>query len=72
MAQDLVGCEVAAEVGGLDIVYGIVTNYIQWNFLRSLNDKVEWEECSFNLTPAGPDRESLKKITEKIYAMLSS
>ena len=28
--QDLVGCEVAAEVGGLDIVNGIVTNYIQW------------------------------------------
>jgi hypothetical protein len=46
MAQNLVGCEVAAEVGGLDIVYGIVTNYIQWNLLRSLNDKVEKEECS--------------------------
>ncbi len=28
MAQDLVGCEVAAEVGGLDVIYGIVTNYV--------------------------------------------
>jgi hypothetical protein len=45
MAQDLVGCEVAAEIGGLNIVYGIVTNYIQWNFLCSCNDKVEMEEC---------------------------
>lgn len=36
----LIGCEVAAKVGGLDIVYGVVTNYIQWKFLRSLNDKV--------------------------------
>jgi predicted type IV restriction endonuclease len=27
MAQDLVGCEVAVEVGELDIVYGIVTNF---------------------------------------------
>lgn len=72
MAQDLVGCEVAAELGGLDIVYGIVTNYIQWNFLRSLNDKVEREECSLRLTPHGPERESLKEIAEKIYAMLSN
>jgi len=72
MAQDLVGCEVAAEIGGLDIVYGIVTNYMQWNFFRSLNDKVEIEECSLNLTPEGPERESLKKIAGKIYAMLSS
>ena len=68
----LVGCEVAAEVGGLDIVYGIVTNYVQWYFLRSLNDKVEREECSFGLTPQGPERSSLKKIAEKIYDMLSS
>ncbi|KAJ3206067.1 hypothetical protein HDU67_008410, partial [Dinochytrium kinnereticum] len=72
MAQDLVGCEVAAEVGGLDIVYGIVTNYIQWNFLRSLDDKVEKEECSLRIPPNGPERESLKEIAEKIYGMLSS
>ena len=71
VVQYLVGSEVAAEVGGLDIVFGIVTNYVQWNFLRSLNDKVEMEECSLRLTPNGPERESLKEIVEKIYAMLS-
>ncbi len=51
MTQDLVGCGVAAKIGGLDIVYGIVTNYIQWNFLRSLNNKMEKEECSLEITP---------------------
>jgi hypothetical protein len=71
MAQDLVGCEVAAEVGGLDIVYGIVTNYIQWNLLRSGNEKIELDECSLRLKSDGPDLESLKEIVEKIYAMLS-
>jgi hypothetical protein len=71
MAQNLVGCEVAAELGELDIVYGIVTNYIQWNFLRSLNDKVEMEECSLRLMPVGPDLNSLKDIAEKIYGMLT-
>ena len=72
MAQDLVACEVAAEVGGLDVVYGIVTNYVPWNFLRSLNEKIELEECSLRLAHDGPERESLKEIAEKIYAMLSN
>ncbi|EPZ34517.1 hypothetical protein O9G_001773, partial [Rozella allomycis CSF55] len=72
MAEVLVGCEVAAEIGGLDIVYGIVTNYFQWNFLRRLDDKVEMEECSLSHTPEGPERDSLKNIAEKIYAMLSN
>lgn len=48
------------------------TNYIQWNLLRSLHDKVEREEWSLRLTPNGPDRDSLKEIAEKIYAMLSN
>ena len=71
MAQDLVGCEVAAEVGGLDVVYGIVTNYVQWNFFCSRNDKVEMEECSLSITSEGPEKQSLKRIAEKIYSMLS-
>jgi hypothetical protein len=71
MADVLIACEIAAEVHGLNIVHGIVTNYVQWNFLRSLDDKVEMEECSFSLTPNGPRRDSLCKIAEKIYAMLS-
>jgi hypothetical protein len=71
MAQDLVGCEVAAEVGGLDVVYGIVTNYIQWNFFCSRNDKVQIDESSLRLSSIGPERESLKEVAQKIYSMLA-
>ncbi len=71
MAQDLVGCDVAAEVGKLDIFHGIVTNYVQWNFIPSLNDKVEIEERSLNLTLGVSEESSLKVIAEKIYSMLS-
>jgi hypothetical protein len=71
MAQDLLGCEVAAEIGHLDSVYGIVTNYVQWNFLRSLDEKIELEECSLNLMNGAATKESLTLITGKIYAMLS-
>ncbi|KAJ8331068.1 hypothetical protein O5D80_001078 [Batrachochytrium dendrobatidis] len=72
MTQNLIGCEVAAEIGHLDSVYGIVTNYVQWNFLRSLDEKIEMDECSIKLLPGGePSTDSLVDITGKIYAMLS-
>jgi len=71
MAQDLLGCEVEVDLHGHDIVYGIVTNYVQWNFLRSLTDKIEMEECSLRLGPTGPDLASLGEIAGKIYSMLS-
>ena len=56
---------------GLDTVYCIVTYFLQWNFLRNSNDKVETEECFLVQTPDGPRQESLKVIAEKIYVMLS-
>ncbi|KAJ8324722.1 hypothetical protein O5D80_006961 [Batrachochytrium dendrobatidis] len=72
MTQNLIGCEVAAEIGHLDSVYGIVTNYAQWSFLRSLDEKIEMDECSIKLLPGGePSTDSLVDITGKIYAMLS-
>ena len=71
MAQDLLGCEVAAEIDHLNVVYGIVTNYVQWNLLRSLDEKIELEECFMDMDATGPNEASLLKITGKIYAMLS-
>jgi len=41
MVQALLGCEVAAKIGHLDIVYGIITNYVQWNFLHSFDESFE-------------------------------
>lgn len=71
MAQDLLGCEIAAEIGHLDLDYGIVTNYVQWNFLRSLDEKIELDGCSLTLVNGSATNESLALISGKIYAMLS-
>ena len=61
-----------AEIGHLSKVYGIVTNYLQWNFLRSLDEKIEVDECSIRILPGGrPTSDSLVEITGKIYALLS-
>ncbi|KAK6094119.1 hypothetical protein MT418_005931 [Batrachochytrium dendrobatidis] len=71
MVQDLVGMEVASDLDGLDTVYGIVTNYIEWIFLKNHNNKIEknMDTLTFELEVA--TLESLKRIAGKIYALLS-
>ncbi|KAJ3126408.1 hypothetical protein HK098_007541 [Nowakowskiella sp. JEL0407] len=66
--EDLVGkkavCVVAAKKDEVEQAMALLVR-----LLRKL--EVEMEECSLQLTPAGPERESLKEIAEKIYVMLS-
>jgi hypothetical protein len=71
MVQDLVGMEVASDLDGLDTVNGIVTNYVEWIFLKSQNDKIEknFDTLQFELDVATP--ESLQRIAGKIYSLLS-
>ncbi len=60
--------EVASDMEGLDTVYGIVTNYVEW---KSQNDKIEknMDTLTFELEVA--TLESLKRTAGKIYALLS-
>ena len=55
----------------LDCVYGIVMNYKEWVFLRSLNNKIEVEEMTIMFDDNMPTQESLAIIAGKINAMLS-
>ena len=71
MVQDLVGMEVASDLNDLDTVYGIVTNYVEWMFLKSQNDKIERDEDELHREHGIPTIESLKRIAGKIYALLS-
>jgi hypothetical protein len=67
MAQDLVGMEVVSELDNLNIV----TNYSEWIFLKSQNDRIEYDEDTLHREYGIPTRESLKRIAGKIYALLS-
>ena len=71
MVQDLVGMEIASDLDGLDTIYGIVTNYVEWIFLKSQNDKIETNIDTLTFEQEGPTVESLKRIAGKIYALLS-
>ncbi|CAK4885585.1 unnamed protein product [Aphanomyces euteiches] len=71
-AQELVGAEVAAELGSLNVVYGIVTNFKEWVFYKSSNTKIE-KDASLMYHPHKPYsmETMLAKATAKIYAILS-
>jgi galactitol-specific phosphotransferase system IIC component len=71
MVQDLIGMEVVSDLDGLDCVYGIVTNYVEWIFLKSHNDKIEKDVDTLQFELGVATVESLKRIAGKIYAMLS-
>jgi hypothetical protein len=71
MAQNLVGMEVVADLDGTDTVYGIVTNYMEWLFLKSQNDKIERDIDTLNFENQVTTVESLKRVAGKIYALLS-
>ncbi|KAF1781606.1 hypothetical protein GQ600_17779 [Phytophthora cactorum] len=71
LAQAYLGCEILADVEALTKVYSVVTSFKEWYFNRSLDDKIERTDITMVLTNDIPTRESVKRIAEKIYSMLS-
>jgi hypothetical protein len=71
-AEVLVGCELAAERDGLHVVYGVVTNYVEWVFFRNTSEEIFEDRISITTTCYGPQMESLKMMANKIYAILSN
>ena len=71
LAQNLIGCEVASDVDDLRIVYGIVTTFISWTFLKSCDDKIYRDDDTLDFHEGTAEPASLKKIAGKIFAMLS-
>ena len=53
----------------LDVVYGIVTNYVEWVFLKYTGDTVSEERFSVATTTEGPDMKGIKIIAWKLYVI---
>ena len=53
------------------MVGGIVTNYVEWVFLKSENEHVLKEETAIAREQDVITKESVAEIAGKIYAMLS-
>ena len=44
MSQNLIGCEIAIDLDGNNMVCGIVTNFDKWIFIRSNDEEILVEE----------------------------
>jgi hypothetical protein len=69
--QIIVGTEVAAEEHHSRVVYGIVSTYDRWNFVRNRYDGIATELFIPNLRDGRLEADSLDKIAGKIFAMLN-
>ena len=49
MAQDLLGCEAIADTEAVTCAYGIVTDYLSWVFIRSLDSGIEMHTATLEV-----------------------
>jgi hypothetical protein len=71
MAQALLGDEIIADLDNVSEVYAIVTNYMQWYFLKNTDDAIFRDACTLDIEDDVPTKASVGKIAGKIYGMLS-
>ncbi|DAZ94634.1 TPA: hypothetical protein N0F65_010721 [Lagenidium giganteum] len=72
LAHAYVSCEVLADVDQIPVVHSIVTNFFEWVFSRSLNDKVERATpVTIAMENDAPAPKALQRIAEIMYAILA-
>lgn len=70
LVQCVLGCEVLSDVERLPVVYGIVTNYTQWIFVRSDSDYIYEHYTTLETNNYIPTMEGLQTLAGKIYSIL--
>ncbi|ETL36642.1 hypothetical protein L916_11418, partial [Phytophthora nicotianae] len=68
-AQSILGMEVAVDNNNEECVYGVVTNYSGWRFLKRTDEKIEMFRDVI-----GNDnlRDDVKRVSGRLYAMLAN
>ena len=69
-ARNLLGCEVVADLN-IREVFGVVTNFDKWIFLKSLDNEIMIDESNIlSFTNGVPDRNQLKLVVGKLHSLL--
>eukprot|EP01032_Pedospumella_encystans_P011488 gene11488-13354_t len=71
MAQSLLGCEAIADVENASVVYAVVTNFLQWYFLKDTDAHVFRNATTLATSDDIPTKESVARIAGMLYAMLT-
>ncbi|DAZ95610.1 TPA: hypothetical protein N0F65_000093 [Lagenidium giganteum] len=72
MIQMTTGLEALCDVKNLDVTVGIVTDYAQWVFMISDDQKIRMHQCKLALSDSLPTNESLKDLVGKIHGLLAN
>lgn len=68
MAQCLLGCEAIADVENLSVVYAVVTNFLQWYFIKDTDDHIYRNATTLATIDDTPTKESVGRIAGMLYA----
>jgi len=71
MTQSLLGCEAIADVENVSVVYAVVTNFLQWYFIKNTDDHIFRNVTTLNIINDSPDKESVARIAGMLYALLT-
>ena len=72
MAQNVIGCEIAIDLDGNNMVCGIVTNFEKWIFIRSKDEEILVDENNvIGFESNGvPKQDGLSEVVGKLYSLL--
>lgn len=71
MAQSLLGCEAIADIENVSVVYAVVTNFLQWYFLKDTDELIFRNATTLTTIDDTPSKESVARIAGMLYALLS-
>jgi len=71
MAQSLLGCEAIADVENMSVVYAVVTNFLQWYFIKDTDEQIYRNATTLTTIDDIPTKESVARIAGMLYALLS-
>lgn len=71
MAQSLLGCEAIADVENVSVVYAVVTNFLQWYFLKDTDHQIFRNATTLTTIDDIPTKECVGRIAGMLYAMLT-
>lgn len=71
MAQSLLGCEAIADVENTSVVFAVVTNFLQWYFLKDTDDHIFRNATTLTTIDDTPSKESIARIAGMLYTLLT-
>jgi hypothetical protein len=71
MARSLLGCAAIADTENVSLVYAVVTNFLEWYFMKYEDGSTFRNVTTLDITNDTPSKKSVAKIAGMLYTLLS-